>query len=252
MPQSRRALVAANWKMHGSQALVAAFVTRLSAVRVPATLDVVIMPPSVYLAELASSLAGTGVAAGAQNLHALESGAFTGELSGEMLREAGARWAIVGHSERRHEYGETDEVVAAKFVAALRAGLTPVLCVGETLEERDAGRAEAVVEAQLRAVLEVAGATALGAGVVAYEPVWAIGTGRTASATQAQRMHAHVRGVVAQADAKVAAALRIVYGGSVNPDNATELFAQPDVDGGLVGGAGLDVDRFLAIVGAAA
>jgi triosephosphate isomerase len=252
MPQSRRALVAANWKMHGSQALVAAFVTKLSAVRVPATLDVVIMPPSVYLAELASSLAGTGVAAGAQNLHALESGAFTGELSGEMLREAGARWAIVGHSERRHEYGETDEVVAAKFVAALRAGLTPVLCVGETLEERDAGRAEAVVEAQLRAVLEVAGATALGAGVVAYEPVWAIGTGRTASATQAQRMHAHVRGVVAQADAKVAAALRIVYGGSVNPDNATELFAQPDVDGGLVGGAGLDVDRFLAIVGAAA
>ena len=196
-------------------------------------------------------LQGTGVVLGAQNLSEHAEGAFTGEVAPSMLRDVGCTHVLVGHSERRSLYGESDAIVAAKFVAAQVAGLVPVLCVGETLAEREAGLTQEVVDRQLAAVLDAAGVAAMRQAVVAYEPVWAIGTGRTASPAQAQAVHAGIRAVLAAHDPDVAAGVRILYGGSVKPQGAEELFRQPDIDGGLVGGAALVAGDFLAICRAA-
>ena len=247
----RRGLVAGNWKMNGSLAMTAQLAAGVAA-GAPVGVEVAVCPPFPYLQAAAAALEGSGVALGAQDLSEHASGAYTGDVAGPMLAELGCSLVLVGHSERRHGLGESDERVAAKFLAAAAAGLTPVLCVGETLEEREAGSTRAVVEAQLDAVfraLEAAGREA-GDFVVAYEPVWAIGTGRTASPDQAQEVHALVRERLAGAGAN-AGGTRILYGGSVKPDNAAELFAMDDIDGGLIGGASLETTGFLAICRAA-
>ncbi len=208
--------------------------------------------PFPYLAQAQSVLTGTTVAWGAQNMSEQPQGAFTGEVSAAMLQDFACRYVLVGHSERRAIYGESDALVAEKFAAALAAGLCPVLCVGETLDQREAGQTVAVVSAQMDAVLKRAGVAAFSGAVVAYEPVWAIGTGRTATSEQAQEVHAAIRAQIARADAKVAEGLQILYGGSVKPNNAVELFGMPDIDGGLIGGAALVAADFLAICRAAA
>ena len=247
----RKPLVAGNWKMHGSRdsavALARAVVERLPEA---VACDVVLCPPFVHLTEVARALKDSGVGLGAQDVCAEEQGAFTGEVSAAMLRDAECDHAIVGHSERRALYAEGDTLVARKFMAAQRAGLVPILCVGETLEQREAGETAAVVARQLAAVIEAAGIGAFGRAVVAYEPVWAIGTGRTASPEQAQDVHALIRAQLAAADAAVAAGVRILYGGSVKASNAAELFARPDIDGGLIGGASLDAAQFASICAA--
>lgn len=208
--------------------------------------------PFPYLAQAQAALTGSVVAWGAQNLSDKAQGAFTGEVSAAMLQDFGCAYVLVGHSERRSIYGESDALVAEKFAVALAAGLTPVLCVGETLEQREAGQTVAVVSAQIDAVLKRAGVAAFAKAVVAYEPVWAIGTGRTATSEQAQEVHAAIRAQIAAADAQVAAGLQILYGGSVKPSNAVELFGMPDIDGGLIGGAALVAADFLAICRAGA
>lgn len=249
---ARRPLVAANWKLNGSREANARLLGGLlPGVGGLGPVDVVICPPLVYLAELAGTLAAGGVKLGAQNVAAEESGAYTGEVSAAMLRDVGCAYVIVGHSERRSLYGEDDQRVAAKFAAALRHGLVPILCVGETLEERERGATLAVIERQLRAVLDQSGASAVAAGLVAYEPVWAIGTGRTATPEQAQEVHAAIRGIIAAGDARMAGGLRILYGGSVKGSNAASLFAMEDIDGGLIGGASLEAGEFLGICRAA-
>lgn len=213
---------------------------------------VAVCVPFPYLAQAQQCLQGSSIAWGAQDVSEHAQGAYTGEVAGSMLNDFACRYVIVGHSERRSYYGDTDAVVAAKFIAAQAAGLIPILCVGETLAEREAGQTVAVVSRQLSAVLERAGVQALASAVLAYEPVWAIGTGLTASPAQAQEVHAAIRAQVAALDAGVAAGLQILYGGSVKPQNAAELFAQMDIDGGLIGGAALVADDFLAICRAAA
>lgn len=248
MTTKRRPLVAANWKMNGSltanEDWVATFVPKAAALRC----DVVVCAPFVYLCTLGRALAPAEL--GAQDLSERTAGAFTGDVSGEMLADVGCRWVIVGHSERRQLHGETDALVAAKAARALQAGLRPIVCVGETLEEREAGRTGEVVRRQLAAVLDAIGAAALTRGALAYEPVWAIGTGRNATPAQAQDVHAALRAQVAASDTGAAAGLRVLYGGSVKPANAGELFSQPDIDGGLVGGASLAAADFLAICAA--
>ena len=238
--------------MHGSlaanQVLLTALVSQLEGLN---GMRCAVCVPFPYLAQAQASLTGSKLAWGAQNLSQYDKGAYTGEVSASMLLEFGCRYVIVGHSERRALFGETDAVVAAKFAAALAAGLTPILCVGETLEERDAGRAESVIARQLDAVIAGSGMAGLAKSVVAYEPVWAIGTGKTASPEQAQAVHAFIRRKLAALDADIAAALVIQYGGSVKAANAAELFSQLDIDGGLVGGASLDLDEFMAICQAA-
>jgi len=214
--------------------------------------DVAVCPAYVHLPEVAAIVAGTPVALGAQNVSEYAAGAFTGEVSGAMLRELGCTYAIVGHSERRHIFGESDADVAAKFEAARTCGLTPILCVGEQLAQRDAGETEAVISAQLDAVIARCGVAALANAVIAYEPVWAIGTGKTASPEQAQSVHAFIRQRISATGAEdVAAGVRILYGGSVKATNAAALFGMPDIDGGLIGGASLDADEFHAICAAA-
>jgi len=248
----RARLVAGNWKMHGS---LAANQRLLEAVKGGASsaagVEIAVCVPFPYLQQAANALASSPVAWGAQTLSEHDSGAFTGEVSGAMLRDLGCRYVIVGHSERRALFGERDAQVAAKFVAAQRVGLMPILCVGETLEEREQGATEEVVGRQLRVVIDVAGVGALADAVIAYEPVWAIGTGRTASPEQAQAVHAFIRALVGAADSAVGTRLPVLYGGSVKPGNARELFAMPDVDGGLIGGASLVAEDFLAICRAA-
>lgn len=207
--------------------------------------------PFPYLAQAQSVLTGTPLAWGAQNLSQHTQGAYTGEVSAAMLQDFGCRYVLVGHSERRALYGESDTLVAEKFAAALAGGLRPVLCVGETLAQREAGQTVAVVAGQIDAVLQRAGVAAMAAAVVAYEPVWAIGTGRTATSEQAQEVHAAIRAQIARADKKIADGLQILYGGSVKPTNAAELFGMPDIDGGLIGGASLVAADFLAICKAA-
>ena len=244
----RQTLVAGNWKMNGSLEVNQQLLEGVKAgVEAGVNAKVVVCPPAVYLSQAADVLAGSDVCWGGQNLCAEKSGAFTGETSADMLLDVKCEYVIVGHSERRALYGETDEVVAGKYAAALAAGLIPILCVGELLEERESGDTEAVVARQLDAVLAKSGVAALAAGIVAYEPVWAIGTGKTASPQQAQDVHAFIRQRVAAQDAGVAEKLQILYGGSVKPDNAVELFAMADIDGGLIGGASLDAEGFLAI-----
>ena len=213
---------------------------------------VAVCVPFPYLAQAQSVLAGTPVVWGAQNLSEQAQGAFTGEVSASMLQDFACRYVLVGHSERRSIYGETDALVAEKFAVALAAGLRPVLCVGETLEQREAGQTVEVVSAQIDAVLKRVGVAAFANAVIAYEPVWAIGTGRTATSEQAQEVHAAIRAQIAQADAAVAGGLQILYGGSMKPSNAVELLGMPDIDGGLIGGASLVAADFLAICSAAA
>jgi len=249
----RGRLVAGNWKMHGS---LAANQRLLEAVRAEcadlADATCVVCVPFPYLAQAASVLGGTSVAWGGQNVSEHDSGAYTGEVSAAMLRDLGCRYVIVGHSERRSFHGERDPHVAAKFQAAQRAGLIPILCVGQTLDERNQGATEAVVGRQLDAVLDAAGVQAFAEAVVAYEPVWAIGTGHNATPAQAQAVHEFLRARVAKRDAGLAEKLRVLYGGSVKASNAAELFAMPDVDGGLVGGASLVAEDFIMICKAAA
>jgi triosephosphate isomerase len=248
----RTPLVAGNWKMHGSRAENTSLVESLLDLLKPdSKADVLLCPPFVYLWETGRMLKDTDVALGAQSLCAEALGAFTGEVSGAMLRDVGCGYVLVGHSERRQLYGENDALVARKFVAAQGQGLVPVLCVGETLEERESGRTNEVVARQLDAVLSVSGVASLGQAVVAYEPVWAIGTGRTASPEQAQEVHAMIRARVEALDGTIARSVRILYGGSVKASNARELFAMADIDGGLVGGASLKAEEFAQICAAA-
>ena len=246
---SRRKLVAGNWKMHGTAANVTALVQAvLESVNGLDQVEIAICPPYPFLAQVGQQLAGSSLLLGAQDVcEKPGQGAFTGEVSGQMLAELDCRFAIVGHSERRQFFDDSDSRVAAKFVAAQTAGLVPILCVGETLQEREAGKTEAVLARQLSAVLSASGIKAFADAVVAYEPVWAIGTGRTATPEQAQAAHAFLRQLLAAEDAIIARDLRLLYGGSVKPDNATTLFACPDVDGGLIGGASLDASQFGAI-----
>jgi triosephosphate isomerase len=247
---TRTKFVAGNWKMHGN---LAANLSLLNAVRSGAAglkAQVAVCIPYPYLAQAQSVLAGGNVAWGAQDVSEHVQGAYTGEVSAGMLKEFGCCYAIVGHSERRSFYGDTDAVVAAKFDTSLKAGLTPILCVGETLQEREADITVKVVTRQLDAVIAKSGVAALGKAVIAYEPVWAIGTGKTATPAQAQEVHAMIRARVAQGDAAIAAGIQILYGGSVKPGNALELFGQPDIDGGLIGGAALVAGDFLAICAA--
>ena len=214
--------------------------------------DVMVCPPFVYLADVATEIAASDVLLGAQDLSAESSGAFTGDVSAAMLRDVGCRYAIIGHSERRALFGDSDAIVAKKYQAAHAHGLHPIVCVGESLEEREAGVTTDVVTRQITAVMQAGGVELFAGSIVAYEPVWAIGTGLTATPQQAQEVHAHIRGVIAAADAKIAADLRILYGGSVKGSNASDLFAMDDIDGGLIGGASLDATEFATICKAAA
>ena len=246
----RRQLVAGNWKMHGSREMASALVAEVAA-SLPGGADVAVLPPFPYVAALVERHAGSKLAFGAQDLSEHAQGAFTGEVSGAMLKDIGCTYVLAGHSERRQYHAESDDLVARKFVAAQGAGLVPILCVGETLAERDGGATESVIARQLEAVVARAGIGAFANAVVAYEPVWAIGTGRTATPEQAEAVHKFIRDKLAALDGTIAGSLRLLYGGSVKPSNAAELFGQPDVDGGLIGGASLVAEDFLAICVAA-
>jgi triosephosphate isomerase len=248
----RRKIVAGNWKLHGSRDFATQLVGELAAGLPLDGVELVVLPPLPYLGDLIEDFEGQAIGFGAQDVSANEKGAYTGEVSAAMLVDVGATYGLVGHSERRQYHHESSELVARKFVAARNAGLVPVLCVGETLDQREAGQMQEVIASQLEPVLALAGVAAFEGAIVAYEPVWAIGTGRTASPQQAQEVHAFIRGVVARHDARIADSLPLLYGGSVKPDNAAELFSQSDVDGGLVGGASLVAADFLAIARAAA
>ncbi len=248
----RRKLVIGNWKMHGSVPKVNALVSVAGKHLTPADpVEVAVLPPFPYLAQVRDLAAGSALAWGAQDVSAHDEGAHTGEVAAVMLAEFGCRFVLVGHSERRHDLGEDDRLVAAKFAAARRAGLTPVLCVGETQDEREAGNTFAVVERQLEAVIDHNGIDAFAAAVVAYEPVWAIGSGLTATPAQAAEVHGRIRSFCAALDDTIAVGLRLLYGGSVKPDNAAQLFAESEIDGGLIGGASLNAEQFVAIVRAA-
>jgi triosephosphate isomerase (TIM) len=248
----RRPIVAGNWKMHGSRSETARLIEELLAHAPAAPLAAcVVCPPFVYLHEAGRLLRDSIFSLGAQDVCADVHGAFTGEVSAAMLKDVGCEYVIVGHSERRLLYRESDQLIARKFATAQSKGLIPILCVGEQLADREAGRTREVVARQLEVVLELCGAGALEHAVIAYEPVWAIGTGRNATPEQAEEVHAFIRARVGARDARIAAATRILYGGSVKAGNAAELFAMPDVDGGLIGGASLKADEFLAILAAA-
>lgn len=245
----RKPFVAGNWKMNLDSGSSADLATSLKDNLSNVAIDVAICPPFVYLPQVQKVVKGTAVGLGAQDVYFEEKGAFTGEISVNMLKDVGCTYAIVGHSERRHVLGETDELINRKLVAAQAGGLTPILCVGELLEERDAGQTEKVVEHQVRKGLANLDTAQAASAVIAYEPVWAIGTGRNATAEQAQEVHAFIRNVLKDMfDATLADNMRIQYGGSVKPDNAEELMGQSDVDGALVGGASLKADDFLAII----
>lgn len=251
---ARTAFVAGNWKMNLGRAeareLAAAVATGTRAL---GAVDVAVAPPAVWLADVAHTVQGTRVALSAQNMHPAKNGAYTGELAPPMLTEVGCRYVILGHSERREYFGETDAFVNQKVVAALAHDLSPIVCVGETLDEREAGQTRAKVDGQVRAALSGIRPEDMARVTIAYEPIWAIGTGRTASPEQAQEVHAQIRSLlVALYDHAIADAVRIQYGGSVKADNIAELYAQPDIDGALVGGASLKADSFLAIVTACA
>lgn len=249
--QQRLPLVAGNWKMFGDRAtndlLLHALAGTTANPAGPAAVERVVCAPFPYLSQVSALLSGSSIGWGAQTCSEHQQGAYTGEVSPVMLADLGCSYVLVGHSERRALFGETDAVVAAKFQAAQVAGLTPILCVGETLAEREGGVTDQVVVRQLDAVIDRVGIAALAKSVLAYEPVWAIGTGKTASPEQAQAVHATLRAALARRDATVAATIRILYGGSVKPANAAELFAKPDIDGGLIGGASLVAADFAAI-----
>ena len=246
----RRKLVAGNWKMNGSRTSAQALLDAIAHGPARAC-GVAVFPPYPYLPELIARVAGSAIAFGAQDVSEHDKGAYTGEVSAAMIKDIGATHVLVGHSERRQYHHESSDVVAAKFERAQSAGLVPILCVGETLEQRDAGQTEAVVAAQIDAVLKRSGIDAFAQALIAYEPVWAIGTGRTATPEQAQAVHAFIRGKLARENATISGSVLILYGGSVKADNAAALFAQPDIDGGLIGGASLVAADFLAICAAA-
>lgn len=244
----RRILVAGNWKLNGNKASIQQLVTSIVAGANNLTkVSIAVCAPYVYLPLTADLLTSSAVALGAQDVSEQDSGAFTGEVSASMLLETGCKYVIVGHSERRSLFGEKDADTARKFAAARKQGLIPILCLGESLAEREAGQTEAVVARQLDAVLALEGVQVLNEAVIAYEPVWAIGTGKTATPEQAQAVHAFIRQRIADLDAVVAAKVQILYGGSVKGSNAAELFAMQDIDGGLIGGASLDAQDFLKI-----
>jgi len=242
----RPGLIAGNWKMNGNLQSAIDLVEGIMAGD-PGKARLAVCHPAVYLMKVGGMLAQSEIALGAQNVCDRESGAFTGEVAASMLKECGCSYAIVGHSERRALYGESDELIAARFAMALQAGITPILCLGETLDEREDGVTEAVVARQLDAAINVSGIEGIAQSVIAYEPVWAIGTGKVASPAQAQAVHAFIRYRLAQLDSEVAQQVQILYGGSMNPANAAELLSQSDIDGGLIGGAALKADDFLAI-----
>jgi len=246
----RTTLIAGNWKMNGSMASVKALADAIKVgfgVGQFENIELVVCPSSIYLMDVGRMLNGTGVSLGAQNVCDQASGAFTGEISATMLKECGCRYALVGHSERRALYFESDQLVADRFEMAIKVGVIPILCVGESLKEREEGLTEAVVIRQLEAVIKSQGILAIANSVIAYEPVWAIGTGQVATPEQAQVVHRFIRNKLAELDAVVAEKVQILYGGSMNPKNAKDLLSQPDIDGGLIGGAALKSSDFLAI-----
>lgn len=248
----RKPIIAGNWKMNGSRSSIKELLDGLKAgIGEVKSAEVAVCAPSIYLADVSEQLSGTAIGFGGQNLSTEAKGAFTGEISADMLLDFKCEYVIVGHSERRSLYGETDQLVAEKFEVARKAGLKPILCIGETLEERESGITNDVCSRQLNAVIEHSGIKALADGVIAYEPVWAIGTGKTATPEQAQETHAAIRKLVADKDASVAEKVRIQYGGSMNAGNAAELLAMADIDGGLIGGASLVAKDFLTICKAA-
>lgn len=248
----RKTLIAGNWKLNGSVESITELLKGIVA-GLPETesLSVAVCPPYIYIPMVTDILSDQRVMVGSQNVAAQSKGAYTGEISAAMLSEFGCQYGLVGHSERRSLYNETDADVAVKFKALSDSGIIPVLCVGETLEERDQGVTESVVSRQIQAVIDQHGIAAFASAVIAYEPVWAIGTGRTATPEQAQAVHAAIRALLATYDEVIADTIQIVYGGSMNPGNAAELLAMPDIDGGLIGGASLNADDFLAICRAA-
>lgn len=247
----RRTLVVGNWKMNGSKAMTESLCKSIIAGLDSSDTGIAVCVPYVYLSDAAELIKGTALALGAQNVADQASGAYTGEISAAMLKEFDCEFAIVGHSERRSYYGDTNESVAARFCQAIDQAVTPILCVGETLEQREQDQTFSVIDEQLDAVIEKAGIDAFSKAVIAYEPVWAIGTGKTASDEQAQEVHQYIRNRIAKLNQQIADQLQILYGGSVKPDNAQGLFAMPDIDGGLIGGASLDAEGFLKIFRAA-
>ena len=242
----RSSLIAGNWKMNGNLQSVVELVDGIKAGDAGKA-ELAVFPPAVFLMKVGGLLADSEIALGAQNVCDQEAGAFTGEVAAAMLKECGCRYALAGHSERRSLYLETDQLVAARCAMAVASGITPILCVGETLQEREQGITEDVVARQIDAVIELIGIDGITRAIIAYEPVWAIGTGKVATPDQAQDVHAFIRGKLAQLDVGVAEQVKILYGGSMNPSNAAELLSQPDIDGGLIGGASLKADDFLAI-----
>jgi triosephosphate isomerase len=248
----RRTMVAGNWKMHGTGASVAELIKGLSNLSLPDAVDVAVFPPAVFIDRVVAGLQGHPIMVGGQNSASqAEQGALTGEVSPAQLAEAGCKLVLVGHSERRQIFAETDALLVRKFAAAQASGLIPVLCVGETLEEREAGKTLAVVGQQIDSVIDALGIDVFAGAIIAYEPVWAIGTGLTASPQQAQDVHAAIRAQLAAKNSEVAVNTRLLYGGSVKAANAAELFGMPDIDGGLIGGASLNADEFGAIIRAA-
>lgn len=249
----RQPVVIGNWKLNGSPASTEAWISAaLTGTGALGSVEIGFCPPFVLIPAAVSNASGSVLRVGGQDCAEYVSGAYTGEVSADLLRAVGCHYVILGHSERRTLFGETNAVIARKMVRALAAGLVPVLCVGETLAERESGQMEAVVRQQVRAVVDVVGIQAFERSIIAYEPVWAIGTGLTATPEQAQAMHRFIRGLLADYNPAVARMVRLQYGGSVKPDNAAELFAQPDIDGGLIGGASLKAEEFLSICRAAA
>lgn len=248
----RKPLIAGNWKMHGRASQARALIEGIrTGIKAYPDIDVLILPPFAYLAQAKEFIQGSSILLGAQNLYVGADGAFTGEVSGAMLADVGCQYVLIGHSERRTIFKENLALIADKFKAAIESGLTPILCVGETKEERQADKTESVIRQQLASVVEFAGMASFKQAVIAYEPVWAIGTGLTATPEQAQDVHLYIRKLIAQNNVDIAKTIRILYGGSVKPDNAASLFAMPDIDGGLIGGASLEAKSFLAIVEAA-
>lgn len=244
----RRTLIAGNWKMNGSLESITELMKGIkSGLAEVSNADLAVCPPAIYLLRVSGLIDKDNIALGSQNICDQASGAFTGEIAPSMLKEAGCQYAIIGHSERRSLYGESDDLIAKRFAMAVKSGITPILCIGETLEERESGTTEDIVSRQLDAVVNTQGVEALGKSVIAYEPVWAIGTGKTATPQQAQDVHAYIRNKLSALNADVAEKVQILYGGSMNASNAQELLSQPDIDGGLIGGASLKAADFLAI-----
>jgi len=248
---ARISLVAGNWKLNGSRASAVTLAKEVAAGASSLACEVLVCPVSAHLADVQAAIASTSLKLGAQNCAVAENGAFTGEVAASMIGEFDVQYVIVGHSERRSLFLESSEVVAEKAKAVQQANMQPIVCVGETLDEREAGKLEQVLDEQLDAVIKQLGINGIAHSVIAYEPVWAIGTGQSASSAQAQEVHHMIRGKLSALDTDVAQSVRILYGGSVKPDNAQELFSQPDIDGGLIGGAALDAASFLAICQAA-